>query len=107
MALAAIHLASKGTENAGRTFGLYRLEILAALANAVLLVGVAVYVLVDSVSRLSEPPEILGAPMLVVAVVGLAVNLVAFWLLRSGAKESINIQGAYLEVLSDTVGLWE
>ena len=104
MALAAIHLASRGSDDAGRTFGHYRLEILAALANAVLLVGVAVYVLVEAVSRLREPPEVLGWPMLVVATLGLAVNLVAFWLLRAGAKESLNVQGAYLEVLSDTIG---
>lgn len=104
MALAAIHLASKGSENRNRTFGHYRLEILAALANAALLLGVAVYVLVEAYSRFREPPEVLGIPMLVVAVLGLAVNLVAFMILRSGAKESLNLEGAYLEVLSDTIG---
>lgn len=104
MALAAIHLASKGSANRSRTFGHYRLEILAALANAALLLGVAVYVLVEAYSRFREPPEVLGIPMLVVAVLGLAVNLVAFWLLRSGAKESLNVEGAYLEVLADTIG---
>lgn len=104
MALAAIQLASRGDQRRHRTFGLYRLEILAALANAVLLFGVAIYVLVEAVRRFSEPPEVLGVPMLVVAVVGLAANLVAFALLRAGAKESLNVEGAYLEVLSDTVG---
>jgi len=104
MALAAIQLASRGDQRRHRTFGLYRLEILAALANAVLLFGVAIYVLVEAVRRFSGPPEVLGVPMLVVAVVGLAANLVAFALLRAGAKESLNVEGAYLEVLSDTVG---
>jgi len=104
MALAAIHLADRAEQRTHRTFGLYRLEILAALANAVLLFGVAVYVLVEAVRRIGDPAEVLGGPMLVVAVLGLAANLVAFVLLRSGAKESLNVEGAYLEVLSDTLG---
>ena len=104
MALAAIQLASRGSERRHHTFGLYRLEILAALANAVLLFGVAIYVVVEAVRRFDDPPEVLGAPMLVVAVLGLLANLVAFALLREGAKESLNVEGAYLEVLSDTVG---
>lgn len=104
MALAAIHLATRGSERRYRTFGLYRLEILAALANAVLLCGVALYVLVEAITRLGDPPEVLVGPMLVVAVLGLGANLVAFALLRKGAKESINLEGAYLEVLADTVG---
>jgi cobalt-zinc-cadmium efflux system protein len=104
MALAAIQLASRGSERRHHTFGLYRLEILAALANAVLLFGVAIYVVVEAVRRFDDPPDVLGAPMLVVAVLGLLANLVAFALLREGAKESLNVEGAYLEVLSDTVG---
>ena len=104
MALAAIGLASRRGAGGRRTFGLYRLEILAALANAVLLFGVALYVLFEAVGRLSAPPEVAGGPMLVVAGAGLVVNLVAFFLLRTGAKESLNLEGAYLEVVSDTVG---
>jgi cobalt-zinc-cadmium efflux system protein len=104
MALAAIQLAGRGSERRHHTFGLYRLEILAALANAVLLCGVAVYVVVEALRRFDDPREVLGAPMLVVAVLGLLANLVAFALLREGAKESLNVEGAYLEVLSDTVG---
>ena len=104
MALAAIQLASRGSKDTGRTFGLYRLEILAALANAVLLFGVAIYVLYEAFVRLQDPPGVLGIPMLVVASLGLVVNLIAFALLRSGAKESLNVQGAFLEVLSDTLG---
>jgi cobalt-zinc-cadmium efflux system protein len=104
MALAAIHLASRGGEHPQRTFGLYRLEILAALANAVLLVGVAGYVLVEAVRRFDDPPEVATTAVLVVAVLGLGANLVAFALLRAGARESLNVEGAYLEVLADTVG---
>lgn len=104
MALAAIHLASRGSRRSHRTFGWYRLEILAALANAVLLLGVAGYVLIEAIRRLDDPVDVLSGGMLVVAVIGLAANLVAFWLLREGAGESLNVQGAYLEVLADTVG---
>jgi cobalt-zinc-cadmium efflux system protein len=104
MALAAIQLASRGSTRSHQTFGLYRLEILAALANAVLLVGVALYVLVEAVGRFGDPAEVASSTLLVVAGLGLLANLVAFALLRAGAKESLNVEGAYLEVLADTVG---
>ena len=104
MALAAIQAASRKHQHPQRTFGVYRLEILAALANAVLLFGVAIYVVYEAVRRFSDPPDVLGTPMLVVAVLGLLANIVAFSLLREGAKESLNVQGAYLEVLADTLG---
>lgn len=103
MALVAIQLADRPTTR-GRTFGLYRLEILAALANALLLVAVGAYVVYEAIQRLQEPVDVLSGPMLVVALVGLAVNVVGFFLLRAGAKESLNVQGAYLEVLADLVG---
>lgn len=104
MALAAIHVADRAASAGQRTFGLYRLEILAALANAVLLFGVAVYVVVEAARRWGDPPEVLVGPMLAVAVVGLVANVVAFALLRSGSRESLNVRGAYLEVLSDLIG---
>jgi cobalt-zinc-cadmium efflux system protein len=110
MALAAIHLADRacheppGSTANQRTFGLYRLEILAALANAVLLVVVGVYVLVEAVRRLADPADVLGGPMLVVAILGLAANVVAFALLRAGSRESLNVEGAYLEVVADLLG---
>src|SRR5690606_8660740 len=90
MALAAIRLATR-RGSAHRTFGLYRLEILAALANAALLLVVAAWVVVEAVRRIGDAPEILAGPMLVVAALGLAANLVAFALLREGAAESINV----------------
>lgn len=109
MALAAIQLASRfadrqATARSSHTFGLYRLEILAAFVNALLLFGVAIWVLIEAARRLANEPEVLGIPMLLVAVAGLAANLVAFALLREGSKESLNVEGAYLEVLADTVG---
>ena len=109
MALAAIQLASRfehrsSTSRSAHTFGLYRLEILAAFVNALLLFGVAIWVLIEAARRLTDGPEVLGVPMLIVAVLGLLANLVAFWLLREGSKESLNVEGAYLEVLADTIG---
>lgn len=116
MALTAIELADRHTarrhraERAGRrltnrhTFGLYRLEIIASLFNALLLVGVAAYVLAEAVRRLETPPEVAAGPMLAVAVGGLIVNLIAYLLLRQGAKESLNVEGAAMEVLADLVG---
>ena len=103
MALAAISLASRPGPSA-RTFGLYRLEVLAALANAGLLFGVAAYVLVEAARRINDPPEVASLAMLVVATAGLLVNVVAFFLLRRGAAESLNVEGAYLEVVADAAG---
>jgi cobalt-zinc-cadmium efflux system protein len=104
MALAAIQAASSSLTHPQRTFGLYRLEILAALANAVLLFAVAGWVLYEAINRIGDAPDVASLPVLVVGIVGLAVNLAAFALLRAGAKESLNLRGAYLEVLSDTLG---
>jgi cobalt-zinc-cadmium efflux system protein len=87
-----------------RTFGHYRFEILAAVVNAVLLFGVAVVVLVEAWRRLADPPQIASGGMLAVALVGLAANGVSAWLLRHGQAESLNLRGAYLEVLGDLFG---
>ena len=103
MALAAVTLAQRPAPS-HRTWGAYRLEVLAALANGVLLFGVAGYVLYEAWQRFSEPREIPGAPLLVVAVLGLVVNVISFRLLAAGSKESLNIRGAYLEVLGDLLG---
>jgi cobalt-zinc-cadmium efflux system protein len=104
MALAAITAAGRVGTDSQRTFGLYRLEVLAALANALLLTGVAVYVLIEAARRFTDPPEVPAGWMLLVATGGLLVNLIAFALLRDGARESINVRGAYLEVLGDLLG---
>lgn len=87
-----------------KTYGYYRVEILAALANAVVLFLIAFYILYEAYRRFQEPPEVASLPMLGVAVVGLGVNLFGIWNLRRGAKESLNVQGAFLEVVSDTLG---
>ena len=103
MALAAITLAQRPATSQ-RTYGAYRLEVLAALANGILLFGVAGYVLYEAYQRFSDPVDVPGLPLLVVAVIGLVVNLISFRLLTAGAKESINLRGAYLEVLGDLLG---
>jgi cobalt-zinc-cadmium efflux system protein len=104
MALAAITAAGRAAMDSQRTFGLYRLEVLAALGNALLLTGVAIYVLIEAIRRFADPTEVPAGPMLIVAVGGLVINIVAFLLLRSGARESINVRGAYLEVVGDLLG---
>lgn len=104
MALAAITAAERASTRRGRSFGLYRLEILAALANAALLLGVAGYVLLEAIARIGDAPDLDIGPVLVVGSIGLVANIVAFVLLRPGAGESVNVQGAYLEVLADLLG---
>ncbi|MFM9877669.1 MAG: cation diffusion facilitator family transporter [Rhodoglobus sp.] len=103
MALAAITLASRPTTEQ-RTYGLYRLEVLAALANGILLFAVAGYVLFEAIQRFNQPPDIPGIPLMVTAVIGLVINLISFRLLTAGSKESLNVKGAYLEVMADLLG---
>ena len=87
-----------------RTFGYMRFEILAAVINALLLFGVAGFVLIEAVRRLREPPELSTGVMLTVAFVGLVANAGSLLLLRSGQQASLNVRGAYLEVLGDLLG---
>ena len=86
-----------------KTYGYYRVEILAATVNALLLLAVAGLILVEAYQRLRAPREVLGGPMLVIALAGLAANLAAAWLLRGDARESLNVRAAYLEVLGDAL----
>ncbi|MEZ0239897.1 MAG: cation diffusion facilitator family transporter [Chloroflexota bacterium] len=103
LALGAIWFAGRPPTEA-RTFGYLRLEILAAVANAVLLLGIAVIVVVEAIRRLAEPPDILAGPMLVIALIGAVANLIGAMLLHAPASDSLNMRGAYLEVLSDLLG---
>ncbi|HJU01456.1 MAG TPA: cation diffusion facilitator family transporter [Actinomycetes bacterium] len=103
LALLAIRFAARPA-SPQRTFGYYRLEILAAVVNAVLLFGVAGFVLIEAWRRFSEPPEVASGLMLAVAAAGLVANAVSMWLLRRGQAESLNLRGAYLEVLGDLLG---
>lgn len=103
LALGAIWLAGRPASDA-RTFGWYRAEILAAAINAVILFGVAAFVLYEAWRRLSEPPDIESGLMLAVALVGGVVNLVSLVILRGPQARSLNMRGAYLEVLGDLLG---
>jgi cobalt-zinc-cadmium efflux system protein len=103
LALLAIRFAARPA-TPQRTFGYYRLEILAAVVNAVLLFGVAGFVLVQAWRRLFTPSEVASGLMLAVAAVGLVANAVSMWLLRGGQRHSLNLRGAYLEVWGDLLG---
>ncbi|HLM20840.1 MAG TPA: cation diffusion facilitator family transporter [Propionibacteriaceae bacterium] len=103
LALIAASLATRAA-TVKRTFGLQRAEVLAALGNALLLVGVAVWVLIKAVDRLREPVEIEAGLMLVVAAVGVLANLAGLLVLRPAQAKSLNMRGAYLEVLGDLIG---
>ena len=103
LALSASYIASL-PPTSRRTFGLHRAEILAALVNAVVLLGVCGYLVVEGVRRLVEPASVDTGPMLVFAVVGLLANAVSLSLLVRRRATSMNMRGAYLEVLGDLLG---
>lgn len=103
LALLAIRFAARPA-TPQKTYGYLRAEILSALLNAVVLLLLTVYILFEAYERFSNPPEVLSWPMLIVAVIGLAVNLVSMRLLSGGSSASLNVQGAYFEVLSDMLG---
>jgi len=86
-----------------RTFGFYRAEVLAALFNSLFLFAVTAYILYAGVKRLAHPEPVLGLQMLVVAAIGLVVNVVSVLILRGSARDDLNIKGAFLHVMADTV----
>ncbi|GGK26794.1 cation transporter [Streptomyces camponoticapitis] len=103
LALLAIHFAGRPSTG-NRTFGLARAEILAALANCLLLLGVGGFLLFEAVERFITPAETKGGLAIIFAAVGMVANLISLSLLVRGQKESLNVRGAYLEVLADTLG---
>ncbi len=103
LALLAIHFGGRPATG-GRTFGFLRLEILAAVVNAVFLFGIAAIVLIEAIRRWSDPPPIASGLMLGIAVIGLIVNAVSVYLLRDARHASLNLRGAYLEVMGDLAG---
>lgn len=102
LALVAVWLAARPTTGR-RTFGLQRAEILAAAANALVLFVLCGFILMEAVERFREPAEVSGLGMILVAGFGLVMNVVALGILRSGAQASLNVKGAYLEVMSDAL----
>jgi cation diffusion facilitator family transporter len=103
LALGAVTLAQRPAHGR-RTFGWQRMEVLAAVGNGLLLLAVGVYVVVEAIRRIGDPPDIHSGWMLSIAVVGLAVNLLSLVVLHTGQGESLNTRGAYLEVVGDTLG---
>ncbi|RTM14595.1 MAG: cation transporter [Bradyrhizobiaceae bacterium] len=103
LALLAINFAAREA-TPQRTYGYLRMEVLSALTNAVVLLLLTVYILYEAYQRFQSPPEIRSGPMLVVAAIGLVVNLISMRLLAGGSSESLNVKGAYFEVLSDMLG---
>jgi cobalt-zinc-cadmium efflux system protein len=104
MGVTAVMLARRGSSSPARTYGWHRAEVFTAVANAVLLLGVAVFILYEAVVRLGDAPDVPGGPMIVVALAGLVANAVVVLLLRSQSRESLAVKGAYMEVVADTVG---
>lgn len=103
IALTAIWFAQRpATET--KTYGYYRAEILGALLNSVLLIAVSAYILFEAYQRFQDPPEVPSTPLLIVATLGLGVNIVGAWMLLRGASQSLNIRGAFLEVVGDGLG---
>ena len=103
LALLAIWFAGRPATQR-KTYGYYRAEILAAFANALVLLFILAYILYEAWQRFQNPPEIAGWPMIIIATVGLVVNMIGVWLLHGASGESLNIEGAYLEVLKDALG---
>jgi len=103
ISLAAVRLARRPPD-AKRTFGYARMEAIGALVNGGLLFLVAGYILWEAVRRFSEPPSVASTGMLVIAVLGLVINLISMRLLKAGSGESLNVKGAYMEVWADMLG---
>jgi cobalt-zinc-cadmium efflux system protein len=104
MGLAAVVLAKRGSTSPDRTYGWHRAEVFTAVANAVLLVGVATFILYEAIERLGTGASVPGIPMIVVALAGLIANFAVAMLLRADSEGSLAVKGAYMEVVADTVG---
>lgn len=103
LSLFAIWIAQRPA-TARRTFGYYRTEILAALINGATLVAISIYIFIEAYQRIGAPPEVQGGLMMAIATGGLAVNLFGLWLLNAGKSDSLNVKGAWLHVLTDSLG---
>ncbi|WTW98505.1 cation diffusion facilitator family transporter [Streptomycetaceae bacterium NBC_01309] len=103
-ALAATRIATRPDGTGRRTYGSYRAEVFASGFAVLMMLGVAAYIVVQAISRMGDDAEVETGPMLVVGALGLLVNVAALLLLRAGASDSLNVKGAYLEVVADTAG---
>ena len=103
-ALVATKIATRPDSTGRRTYGSYRAEVFASGLTVLIMLGVAVYVVVEAIGRFQSEPEVASTSMLIVGVVGLAINVATMLMLRAGSKESLNVKGAYFEVVSDAAG---
>ena len=103
ISFAAVRIGKRAADDR-RSYGYQRFEILAAAFNALLLFGVAGYILYEAYERFRSPPQVESTGMLWIAIAGLVINFIAMKLLAAGKEESLNIKGAYLEVWSDMLG---
>ncbi|WP_395693650.1 cation diffusion facilitator family transporter [Nocardioides sp.] len=103
-ALAATKIATRPDTTGRRTYGSYRAEIFASGLTVLIMLGVAAYVVVEALGRWGDDVEVSPGPLLVVGTLGLAVNVVSMLLLRGGSDESLNVKGAYYEVVADAAG---
>lgn len=103
ISLFAVRLSRKPPD-AKRTYGYARMEAIGAMINGVLLFVVAIYILWEAVGRFRDPPQVASTGMLLIATLGLTVNLISMRLLKAGSGESLNVKGAYLEVWADMLG---
>ena len=103
-ALVATKIATRPDGTGRRTYGSYRAEVFASGFTVLVMLGVSAYVVVEAVGRIGRTVEVSSTPMVVVGALGLVVNLVCLGLLRGGARESINVKGAYVEVMADAAG---
>ncbi len=103
-AVVATRIASRADTTGTRTYGSYRAEVFASAIAVLVMLGVAVYVVAEGISRIGAHPDIPTWPLLVVGATGLVVNAASLLLLRTGSRESLNVRGAYLEVVADAAG---
>lgn len=103
-ALAATKIATRKDTTGRRSFGSYRAEVFASGLTVLLMLGVSAYVVVEAISRIGDDPDVSSGPMVIVGGIGLVINVIVMLLLRAGSKESLNVKGAYFEVVADTAG---
>ncbi len=103
-ALVATRIATRRDRTGRRTYGSYRAEVFASGLAVLIMLGVSVFVVSEAIGRIGAEPEVATGPMLVVGGIGLAINVISMLLLREGSSESLNVKGAYYEVISDAAG---
>jgi cobalt-zinc-cadmium efflux system protein len=103
LAAFAFHVSARSAD-AKRSFGYHRFQIIAAFVNGLTILFIVAWIVFEAIQRLLEPPDVIGGTMLLVAIIGLVVNVVAFVILHGGDQENLNIRGAVLHVMGDLLG---